>query len=188
MIKQGRPCAEEKNPTLSSWPAPSGPWQRINVDFAGPVNGKMFLVFVDAFSKWPGVWSMGSTTKDATVEVLAEAMSRYGVVDTFVSDNGPQFTSDGFKTFCDELNIKHVTTAPYSPMINGLAERFVDTFKRTMLKFSDVTSKNVQRFLMNYRATAHPTTPSTESPAELMFGRKIKLRTDSCHLHHLSHR
>lgn len=46
MIKQCRPCAEAaKKPvriTLSSWPLPSGPWQRIHLDFAGPINGKTF--------------------------------------------------------------------------------------------------------------------------------------------------
>ena len=37
---------------LCTWPWPSGPWERVHVDFAGPFKGSMFLVVVDAYSKW----------------------------------------------------------------------------------------------------------------------------------------
>ena len=31
------------------------PWQRLHVDFAGPFQGHMWLITVDAYSKWPEV-------------------------------------------------------------------------------------------------------------------------------------
>ena len=34
------------------WDWPEHPWQRIHLDYAGPFNGKMFLVVIDAHSKW----------------------------------------------------------------------------------------------------------------------------------------
>ena len=37
------------------WEWPATPWQRIHVDFAGPFVGRMFLIIVDAHSKWPEV-------------------------------------------------------------------------------------------------------------------------------------
>jgi hypothetical protein len=37
----------------SPWPAPQRPWQRVHLDYAGPFMGHMFLVVIDAFSKWP---------------------------------------------------------------------------------------------------------------------------------------
>ncbi len=52
------------------WPAL--PWQRIHVDFKGPLMGTTFLVVVDGCSKWPEVFSMASTTAAQTLFVLNE--------------------------------------------------------------------------------------------------------------------
>lgn len=40
------------------------------VDFAGPFLGEMFLVVVDAHSKWTEVVQMNSTTATKTVEEI----------------------------------------------------------------------------------------------------------------------
>lgn len=37
------------------WPKPSGPWQRLHVDYAVPIQDAYFLVVVDVFSKWPEI-------------------------------------------------------------------------------------------------------------------------------------
>jgi len=34
------------------WIWPTRPWQRLHVDFVGPFNEGMFLIVVDAKSKW----------------------------------------------------------------------------------------------------------------------------------------
>ncbi|KAK4468381.1 hypothetical protein MN116_000176, partial [Schistosoma mekongi] len=44
------------------WKTPNGPWERVHADFEGPVRGKMFLVIVDALTKWPQVYAMSSCT------------------------------------------------------------------------------------------------------------------------------
>lgn len=36
---------------LHSWPWPERPSQRVNLDFLGPVDGKIFMVIINAFSK-----------------------------------------------------------------------------------------------------------------------------------------
>ncbi|PIO71823.1 hypothetical protein TELCIR_06263 [Teladorsagia circumcincta] len=63
-------CQENaKNPTktsLCSRPDEGGPWIRIHADFAGPIEGRMFLVIVDAHSKWPNM-EMSTTTSAATI-------------------------------------------------------------------------------------------------------------------------
>lgn len=40
---------------VNPWKWPTAPWQRIHVDFAGPFLGHMYLIVVDAHSKWPEV-------------------------------------------------------------------------------------------------------------------------------------
>lgn len=46
--------------SLHPWEWPSAPWERIHIDFAGPFMGNMFLIAVDAHSKWPKVHVMNS--------------------------------------------------------------------------------------------------------------------------------
>jgi len=106
------------------------PWQRIHVDFAGPFMGRQFLIVVDAHSKWPEVIEMKTTMASATVRELRQLFSSDGLPEQLMSDNGPQFTSTEFKAFLKSNGIKHTCSAPYHPSSNGLAERFVQTFKR----------------------------------------------------------
>jgi transposase InsO family protein len=54
-----------------------------------------------------------------------------------VSDNGSQFSSDEFATYMKRNGIKHFKSAPYHPATNGLAERFIQTFKNSMRAMKD---------------------------------------------------
>ena len=49
-----------------------------------------------------------------------------------MTDNGPQFTVAAFGTFTKLNGIRHTRVAPYHPVSNGEAERFVQTFKHAM--------------------------------------------------------
>jgi len=59
-----------KTAPLHSWEWPSQPWQCIHIDFTGPFLGTMFLIVVDAHSKWPEVIPMTTTTASRTTEQL----------------------------------------------------------------------------------------------------------------------
>ena len=107
-------------------------FSRIHIDFAGPFLDKMFLIVVDAHSKWPEVVQMSTTTTSKTVEVLQVLFAKYGLPEQLVSDNGPQFTSEDFAHFMKANGIKHICSAPYHPSSNGLVERFMQTSKRAM--------------------------------------------------------
>ncbi|CAM5144711.1 unnamed protein product [Natator depressus] len=92
----------------------------------------MFLVVVDAHSKWPEVLIMESTTVARTIQNLRGLFSCFGLPEQLVSDNGPQFISQEFQTFMKANGIHHITSAPYHPSTNGLAERFVQTMKQAL--------------------------------------------------------
>lgn len=161
--------------SLQPWPIPHSPWSRLHIDYAGPIDGDYFLIIVDAFSKWPEIFKTKVTTSSRTIELISEALTRQGHCDTIVSDNGPQFASAEFDQFCKAQGIRHIKTAPYSPQSNGQAERFVDTFKRSIKKLSGNIDQKLREFLSNYRRT-----PSynlgRQSPAELLNNRTMKSR------------
>lgn len=77
--------------------------------------------------------------------------------------------SSEFQTFLRRNGIRHITSAPYHPASNGLAERAVQTFKSALQKASDGDLETqLSRFLFKYRNTPHTTTGTT--PAELLMG------------------
>ena len=158
---------------IQPWPKTDTQWTRLHIDYAGPFNGHYFLVVVDSFSKWLEVFKCKHPTSTSTIDAIRLPFSRFGVPKTIVSDNGTQSTSKEFKEFCKALSIEHLTTAIYHPRPNGLAERFVDTFKRALKKNHgmDTDEKSLENFLSVNRITHNPNTNASLSPAELMFAR-----------------
>lgn len=101
LVRCCRSCAEAaKSPRktdLESWPVPSKPWERVHIDYAGPIDGFYYFLVIDAFSKWPEIFRTRSTTTSATLDILQEIFARFGNPRTLVSDNGTQFVSARFK-------------------------------------------------------------------------------------------
>ena len=93
---------------------------------------------------------MSSTTSEKTIETLHMLFARYGVPAQLVSDNGPQLKSEEFEQFLKRNGIKHITSAPYHPATNGLAERRVESFKNGRKSETEVKSLNIKlaKFLL----------------------------------------
>ena len=90
----------QKMPTkapLHPWEWATAPWQRIHIDYAGPFQNSMFLIVVDAHSKWLEVIPVRSTTSSSTIEVLRDLFARFGIPEQIVTDNGAQFVSEEFQ-------------------------------------------------------------------------------------------
>ena len=173
--------AKKAPPTapLQPWSWPSRPWQRVHLDFAGPFQDAMFLIAVDAYSKWPEVRVMKSTTAPQTLDVLRDWFSSHGIPHQLVTDNGPQFIAQEFDSFCKNNGIKHTKSAPYHPASNGLVERFVQTLKQSLkatLNDGRSLSHCISSFLLTYRTPPHATTGV--SPSELLCQRHLNTRLD----------
>ena len=94
-----------------------------------------------------------------------------------VSDNGTCSSSHKFQTFVKQNGIQHVRTAAYHPSSNGIAERYVQIVKDGLKKMiSGSMESRLARLLSCYRVT--PQSMTGVSPAELMFGRKLRTRLD----------
>ena len=183
LVKSCVSCQQSKDTPplapLHPWIWPSKPWQRLHIDFAGPFLGKMFFILVDAHSKWPEVIEMTSTTSQSTISVLRNLFASYRLPLQIVSDNGPQFTSAEFAKFMKMNGVKHILCSPYHPSSNGLAERFVKTFKQAMRAGENSgipVSQRLHNFLLGYRSTSHATTNRT--PSSLFLQREVRTRLD----------
>lgn len=174
-LEQSMPRHEPLHP----WEFPGDVWKRLHIDFAGPFMGHMFMIVVDAFSKWLEVYKMTQITSSATITRLKRLFASYGVPEQIVSDNATTFMSDDFQQFARRNGILHTTGAPRHPATNGLAERYVSTFKAGMKKLAreDLSiDDKVSHFLLRYRTTPNSTTG--ESPADVFLKRHVRTRLD----------
>ena len=181
LVKHCSPCQQtQPSPplaTLHPWEWPQHPWSRLHVDFAGPIEGKMLLVVIDAYSKWVEAIPIGSTTAASTIIQLHKLLAQFGLPTTTVSDNGPQLTAQEFEDFCSSNSIKHIRVTPYHPSSNGLAERAARVVKEGLNKqnTSDALTDRLARVLLSYRITHQSTTRIT--PTELVWEKlEIKAR------------
>lgn len=104
----------------------------VHTDVIGPMETKTrggaryALVLVDDWSRYVSVYLLKAKSQvlmsvksyKAEMESLTGARLR-----CIRSDNGGEYTSKAFGSFCSVNGITHQTSAPYTPQQNGLAER-----------------------------------------------------------------
>ena len=162
---------------LNPLPWPAKPWSRIHIDFAGPFLNHMFLIVIDAGSKWIEAFPMLTSTSKATIQCLKTLLAQFGLPDIIASDNGSSFASSEFQEFLTSNGIKHCKSSPYHLSSNGLAEKAVQIVKQGLKKMKDGSMNDkLSRLLFTYHITPHSTTGV--SPAQLLMGRNLKSRFD----------
>lgn len=122
---------------------------------------------------------MKDITASSTIERCREIFTRFGIPRMLVTDNGRTFISQEFENFSKVNGIIHRRSAPYHPATNGRGERFVQTLKQALRKVvltKDNVNEYVQKILLHYRLTPDP--EFKLSPAERMFGRKLRSKWD----------
>ena len=84
--------------------APLHPWEwpertphRTHIDYAGPFEGSMILIIVDAHSKYIDAHVVSAATTSATVAKLRQTFEMLGLPRMLVSENGSCFWCEEFK-------------------------------------------------------------------------------------------
>lgn len=185
MVKTCKPCCMKRNQPVKEvahpWKVPDSPWERVHIDFAGPLNGQSFFIVVDSYTKWVEVLPTKNTTSDWCIKELQNIFKNFGLPNLLVSDNGSQFTSQVFELFLKENGIVHKTIAPYNPSSNGQAERFVQTVKNALLAMNNekgTLDLKLYRLLIQMRQVINS---SGCSAYEKMFNRKIRTHLSLIH-------
>ena len=63
-----------------------------------------------------------------------EAWAAWGKPLRLKTDNGPAYTSHGFRAFCAQLQVTHITGLPYNPQGQGIVERANRNIKEILQK------------------------------------------------------
>ncbi|CAB3983491.1 PREDICTED: uncharacterized protein K02A2.6-like [Paramuricea clavata] len=187
MVKECIPCqaavhqSPKCEPPLNMTKLPPHPWHTLNADFCCPFpNGEKLLVVIDAYSRYPEVEVMQSTTTTVVISKLQRIFARHGYPEELITDNGPPFNAVEFTEYLAAHGVHHRRITPYWPQANGEAERFMKTVTkaiRTAHSEGKRWQSELDLFLLNYRSTPHSTTHT--SPAEVLFNRSIRFKLPS---------
>ena len=133
-------------------------WARIHIDFAGPLDNRMYLIMVDANSKWIEAFPMTSTT--ATYQDNSDIENNIcSLWDPRIQIMVPSLFHLNSSSSAKQNGIRHILVAAYHPKSNGLAQRAVKIVKDGLEKMSDGTVEDqIARFLFAYRITPQSTT------------------------------
>lgn len=178
MLRMSAGQSSQSPEPIRTTPLPTGPWRDLAVDLHGPLpTGEPILVVVDYYSRYYEVDILRSTDAPKVISSLEEMFARHGLPESLTSDNGPQFISTEFAEYVIQQGIRHHKVTAKWPQANGEVERQNSSLlKRIQITHAEKKDwkKELNVYLAAYRALPHPTTGV--SPAELLFGRKIRTK------------
>ena len=158
---------------------PHAPFQHVAMDVTELATGKgtlaHVLVFLDLFTRWVElvIFNHCPTAAEVTEQLLNQVVSRHGVPELLLSDNGSNMAAQLVKDVCALLATRHITTSPYCPQMNGAVERFNRTFKSILAKVAQEKPQEWQTYipavLLAYRTACHASLGDT--PFFMLYGR-----------------
>ena len=134
---------------------------------------KFLLVAIDYFTKWVEVEALATIIETKVQNfVWKNIICRFGIPRTIISDNGRQFDSQAFRSFCSNLGIRNKYSSPGHPQANGKTELTNRTLLR-LIKSRLVGAKGawpeeLPNVLWAYRTMMR--TPTGETPFNLTYG------------------
>ena len=169
-----------QDPALSVYPKMTRPFDRCHMDLFGELpetdsGFKYVLVFKCALTKWVEYFALRSKSKEDVAECfIDEILMRHGAPKVLISDGGKEFVNDVMKAVCVMLKIRKVTTAPYNPRADGLAENQVKTCKDMLTSYCNVFQTDWDKYLSvvahYYRTTYNDAINMT--PFRALYGRE----------------
>lgn len=155
---------------------PNDTWQHVAMDYCGVLpSGHHMLVVVDYFSRFIEVEFVKTINSEETIDQIDTMFARCGYPLSITADNARQFISQEFKEYCEQTNIRLISTIPYWPQMNGEVERQNRSLLKRLIIMQNEKKKwrrELNKYLLMYRSTKHSIT--LKSPGELMFGRCIR--------------
>jgi len=121
------PCSSSALSTVNCHPLPPA-FCKLGNGYLGPIsqsNGaaKYLLVAVDYFTKWVEAEAVASITEHEVRKFIwKNIITRFGVPQAIIFDNGRQFDTDKLRDYCAGYGIQTRYTAVARPQTNGQVE------------------------------------------------------------------
>ena len=112
--------------------------------------------------------------------VWKNIVTRFGVPDSLILDNGLQFDSKVFRAFCNDLSIKNKYSTPTYPQSNDQAKvvnkMILNGLKRRLDGANGRWVEELPNILWAYRTT--PRRSTSETPFSLTYGAEAVIPTE----------
>jgi putative transposase len=108
---------------------------------------------LDGCSRYLVHWELRSAMTEQDIEtIIQRAQEQHPhAKPRIISDNGPQFIANDFKTFIRQKGMTHVRTSPYYPQSNGKIERWHKSIKNECIRPKSPTSlEDAKRLIDGY--------------------------------------
>ena len=138
----------------------------------------MFLILIDAHSKWIEAYETASATSTVVMQELRTTFARFGLPETIVTDNGTCFVSSKFEEFLQKNGIRHITSAPYHPASNGLAEQAVQIVKKKGSRWLLRVAFLIDLLMCCYPIGFMPQGTTGRTPSKILLGRRPRTKLD----------
>lgn len=143
----GKP--NQKIPPAPLYPIPAigEPFSRVILDCVGPLprtrTGNQYLLTIMCVAtRYPEAVPLRKITSSSVIKALTKFFSTFGLPRTIQTNQGTNFQSRLLKQVIKTFNIKHSVSSPYHPESQGALERWHQTFKSMLRKYSFETGKN----------------------------------------------
>lgn len=159
----------------------STPFHTIHIDHVGPfVTSKKknthILVIIDAYSKFIVLKAVRNTKSKTSISVLQEYYGIFGLPNRLISDRGSSFTSAKFKSFMNDIGVKHILNAVASPRANGQVERYNRTILDSLAAQNHGNDERLwdEKLLQVQWGLNNTVNKGTgKSPSEILFGLRL---------------
>ena len=133
------------------------------------LNDRKYLLIVDYYSKYPVIYPLGSSSSSKTIaQLTSTTFSFFGIPNTVISDNGPQFIGQPFQDLLKSYGVAHISSFPLHPKSHGFIERTNCSVKALLRK----TPEDTDWAMLAFRTT--PLGLQLPSPTEILFCRKLQ--------------
>ena len=112
------------------------PWDVLGADIFH-LNNKNYLCIIDYHSESPVIKRMEGLSAESLIATIKVIFAEYGIPHRLMSDDGNNFVSEKFRSFCSSLNIEQVVSISYPNQSNRQVETCIKFIKGTKKKCSD---------------------------------------------------
>jgi hypothetical protein len=105
------------------------------------------MVMVDIFSRFCVIRAIPDKTAVTVAKEVIKVFCDFGFPKILQSDNGTEFVNQILQHVVKHCGIDHRLTLPYNPRANGVAEKWVGTVKRTLVKQLEGNKADWEKYL-----------------------------------------